>query len=197
MKPWISVTTGLGKIMKAFLPTNPGTLAMQTQGEVLAQSKKCLEAALCAGFLSSTSPSVNLINAAALAKEQGLNVSLTHSSCTKESVHPFCMLTATTETVTLKLMGMVFANTALLVMINGQKFSLPMPFSGNLVLYKGEPSSLPNTVGTLSQGASVTSLMSTSVSDDGSQWFAIMTSQPVSKESISKLYAENAASVSF
>nr|XP_002130537.1 D-3-phosphoglycerate dehydrogenase [Ciona intestinalis] len=195
MKPWISVATNLGKVVQAFMK-NTAVTTLYTQGANLSKSGKCLEAALCAGLLCSNSSSVNLINAASISSDLGVNVTVKQDEVKPGSKHSYCRLEAKCETMTLSLLGMVFEHTPLLVSINNQPLSPALQFNDNLLIYKGEPSSLPNTIGVLSQSGEVKSLSSTSV-QGGSRWFAITTAQAVSKDAISKIYSENVASISF
>ncbi|XP_076810139.1 D-3-phosphoglycerate dehydrogenase-like [Clavelina lepadiformis] len=194
IEDWITLATQLGKVAKSFFKVNAVQCNIASNGNLLTRSGRCLEAAFSAGYIQSDYSSVNLINAAALANNAGVNISTSNS---KEKIFNFansCSIVIKAETKAVSLTGAVVDGKPVLVAIDNRPFSFPLPMSGSFLIFQS--SDIASAIGVVTNaGASLASLACTT--GDGDKWVAVTTVAALSEDALSRIRIPNIIAVNF
>lgn len=139
--PWIELAKNLGKIASKMLINVDYTkvqMTVQTTGALL-ESKKFLGSAAVMGVLSGrTANGLNLINAAAVAADAGLNCpQLTHQATAPDHPQPTVTLVIRTGDAEHSVQGTVQGDGSYLTNIDGAQFTPGVAITANLMLFQG------------------------------------------------------------
>jgi D-3-phosphoglycerate dehydrogenase len=138
-KPWLTVGRGLG-LVASILGNNATSIDITVQDSTLTDTS-FLPSAVVSGYLSGVShdPTINMINAPALAKAKGITVTVTKSKGTP-AVEKTLIVSAKIGSATFKITGTLHGNVAVLNSIDDNEFPGGLLMEGTVIFYTGNTS---------------------------------------------------------
>ncbi|CAC5381475.1 serA [Mytilus coruscus] len=175
-RPWVELGRKLGQVAAGLNPGNVEHMQVTTYGPSLKQAGSYLSAGILSGLLQNSpalgggdSPTLNLVNSPALAKQMGLDVKNTHEEAAPA---PYTNVVSVIFNNGFRLSGTTSGGNALLIEVQGQQFSVPASLVDVALLFKGtgNPQLLPSVAGALASAGMCVSSLTVSVENDGQKW---------------------------
>ncbi|NXX84446.1 SERA dehydrogenase, partial [Urocolius indicus] len=186
-KPWITLGTALGTLLRNVGKRAQGNVQVCTLGPALREAGSYLVPAVAAGMLAGgLQEELTLVNALLLAQEAGLKVTATHSDEVPEPEGSEGWLEVSLQGTPHRVVGTVQGSTPLLRDINGAIFKQPAPLVGPVLIYcakASEGSTLPTLAGLLAKARVQLQSYHSSSTVAGEQWSVVGLSGPVADPS--------------
>jgi D-3-phosphoglycerate dehydrogenase len=174
-KPWLTIGRGLG-LIASILGNNASNIDITVHDSHLTDLT-FLPSAVVSGYLAGVShdPTINMINAPALAKAKGITLTVTKSKTTP-TLEKTLTVNAKIGSATFKITGSLHGNVAVLDSIDDNEFLGGLLLDGTIVFYTGntsDNSGFTNLDGALrTKGVKATSLHQSTAKTGETTWLA-------------------------